>query len=221
MNTNVIIAFKAAQRILDQLDNAGFTFNTYRDVNDLLDDLRYGRYCLPDELNYEWGASRVVFYDDNCDYVIKIARDINFEKYNQREVEIYEAAEEEGYEEHFGWCKCYRQPEGDCPGIYVMEFLDGNADEVDNYAYDYGYKNFCNAYGLDASSQDSMEEYESYNRPDDEEELMDYLMSFVNPDFVQAFSVFIARWAISDIHSANVLFRNGMPVICDYAGWGW
>ena len=103
-----------------------------------------------------------------------------------------------------------------------MEFLDGNADEVYNYAYSYGYKNFCDAYGLDSSSQETEEEYNTYERPvDDEEELMDYFMSFVNPDFIQAFNIFIARWAISDIHGANVLFRNGMPVICDYAGWGW
>ena len=218
---NTTVAFKAAQRILDELDNAGFTFDTYREVNDLLDDLRHGCYCLPDELNYEWGASRVVFYDDNCDYVIKIAREVCFEKYNQREVEIYKAAEEEGYKEHFGWCKCYKEPGEDYPGIYAMEFLDGDSEEVDNYAYDYGYKNFCDAYGLDASSYDSMEEYESYNRPDDEEELMDYLVSFVDPDFVKAFYIFIARWAITDIHSGNILFRNGKPVICDYAGWGW
>lgn len=212
-----IEAFTAAQRLISAVESMGINIFDYNDIEDIAHN---GYSFFPSFLHYEWGASRIVIYDDNCDYVIKIARDVCFEKYNQREVEIYEAAKEEGYEEYFGWCACYIEPSWGIPGIYVMEFLDGDSDEVIGNAYDYGYQSFCNAYDLDTSEEESMEKY-SYERPDDEEELMDYLMSTVDPELTRAFNIFIARWAISDIHSANVLFRNGKPVICDYAGWGW
>ena len=210
-------AFAAAQRILDEIkEETGFSFETYDDVENILEDLRYN-YGM-EKVYFEWGASRVVFYDDNNDYAIKIAREQCFEKYNEREVEIYADAETQKLEENFGWCKCYIEPTEETPGIYVMEFLDGDEEDVTSRAYQYGYSKYCETYGLD-TNEDSAESYQS--EVDEKEELMYLLHSYMTEKEVSAFENFVYSWDISDLHSGNMLYRNERLVICDYAGWGW
>ena len=46
-------------------------------------------------------------------------------------------------------------------------------------------------------------------------------MSTMEPKKAGHLDRFLLDWDINDIHCANVLFRNDIPVICDYASWGW
>lgn len=211
-------AFKAAERIINCVEEAGFDVF---DPNSIIN----GDWNLAREyFNLAYGASRLVIWDEVYDYVIKVAFD-GYEKYNQHEVEVYQSAVACGFEKEFGWCDCIIEPvyEGDkviVPGIYVMEFLDGNEEEVLDSAYDYGYKRFCESRGLDSSTYQYTDDYDEV-REDDMDELMDCFVSYIDNDKRGKFERFLCDHHVNDIHNGNVLFRNNKMVICDYAGWGW
>lgn len=210
-------AFIAAQRLLDVVKGAGFNLFNYEDVNAIT---RYGYEYLPDYLHYEWGATRLVIWDDECDFVIKVAIDAGCEKYNQHEVEVYQAAVADGLADYFGWCDCYIESEYGCPGIYVMEFLEGNEEEVCDNAYKYSYETYCDRNGLDSSDYESMEEYDSIER-DEKEEIRTLLESQMSLEEIYEFNKFIDKWHVNDIHAGNVLYHGNVLTICDYAGFGW
>lgn len=208
----------AAERIVNAVQSAGF------DLSDPQSIIHNAWSNLPDGIQYAYGASRLVLWDeDYCDYVVKIALDPDYEKYCQREVEVYAAAVQEGLADSFGWCMCYAEPDwgNDMPGIYVMEYLDCNEDEVADDAWTYGYKEYCRSHGLDDSNYDNADEYNDWNC-EDEGMYLDYFESEMDRDYLRAFEVFLCKWRITDLHNAN--FSCGKPSemkIVDYAGWGW
>ena len=211
-------ACMAAERITNALQSAGF------DLSDPQSIIQRAWSDLPDGIQYAYGASRLVLWDEYYyDYVVKIALNPDYEKYCQREVEVYAAAVQEGLADSFGWCMCYSEPDydNDRPGIYVMEYLDCNEDEVYDDAWCYGYKEYCRSNGLDASNYDNADEYNDWNCEDDGMYL-DYFESEMSRDYLKAFEVFLCKWRITDLHQAN--FSCGKPSemkIVDYAGWGW
>lgn len=212
----------AAERIIDMVRSAGFDItNPYSIIN-------ADWSMFPDDMRFGYGASRLVIWDeDYCDYVIKIALHEDYEKYCQHEVDIYEAAAKEGLADKFAWCCCYSEPErcGDMymPGIYVMEYVDCDEDAVYDSAWVYGYKSYCEMKGIDSSNYDHAEEYNNWNwrAADDNEMIMDYLEGQVSEEKIRAFNVFMAKWQITDIHSQNVGFKGNRMVMVDYAGWNW
>ena len=212
------IAFHAAERILEELESAGIN---YTDLESL-----YNVYnVLPEGMYMTSGASRFVFWDMNFDYVIKIAKCEEYERYNKREVEVYSAAVDEGLESNFAWCACYIPSCEDDdfynPGVYVMEFLDGSDEEVSDSAWDYGYKQYCEERGLDSSSYDHADDYNDWSYDEDNETLMEFFLSQMDSKEAYEMDKFISKFHINDLHSSNYLFRNDSLVICDYAGWGW
>lgn len=210
-------AFAAAHRIISKLEDAGYDFSTYTNISNML---AYNS-GISDYVHYSYGASRLVLWDDEYDYVVKIATESCFERYCVHEVEVYEAAIEEGIDDYFGACACYIEPiyEIEQPGIYVMEFLDGNEEQVIDSAYLHGYEAYCADNKLDKESYDSMDSYD--NERDDEEEVLNYLKAPMGYDILKKFNSFLSRWHINDLHSGNMLYKNGQLVICDYAGWNW
>lgn len=209
-------AFMAAQRIIDSVKCAGFDLHNYEDIENIT---RYGYKYFPGFIHCEWGATRLVIWDDQYDYVIKVAIEPDCEKYNQHEAEVYEAAVSAGLKDYFGWCKCYIKSENG-PGIYVMEFLSGDESDITENAFIYCYEHYCNMYGLDASNYESMDEYDSIER-DEKEEVRDFLESQMSTSEVHDFRIFLLKWLVNDLHAGNVLYRNKTLVICDYAGFGW
>lgn len=210
----------AAERIVNAIQSAGFDLSDPRSIIQ-------NAWCsdLSDSIQYAYGASRLVLWDeDYCDYVVKIALDPDYEKYCQREVEVYAAAAQEGLANSFGWCMCYAEPDynNGMPGIYVMEYLDCNEDEVADDAWCYGYKEYCRSHGLDDSNYDNADEYNDWNCGEDEGMYLDYFESEMDRDYLRAFEIFLCKWRITDLHQAN--FSCGKPSemkIVDYAGWGW
>ena len=211
-------ACMAAEEIINAVQCAGYDLS---DPNAIIHD-GWGGFL--GDLRYAYGASRLVIWDeDYCDYVIKIALNPDYEKYCQREVEVYAAAVEAGLSNSFGWCMCYSEPDydNDMPGIYVMEYLDCNEEKVADDAWTYGYKEYCRSNGLDDSNYDNADEYNDWNC-DDEGLYLDYFESEMDRDYLRAFEVFLCKWRITDLHQAN--FSTGKPSemkIVDYAGWGW
>ena len=127
----------------------------------------------------------------------------------------------EGFWEAIDWCEEH-YGKIDAPGIYVMEYMDCNEDEVSDAAWTYGYKQYCSANGLDSSNFDSADEYNDWNEGEHEGQILDYMESQMTSDYRRAFEVFMCKWWITDIHEQNVALRpDGSMVIVDYAGWNW
>lgn len=212
-------AFDAARRILETLEEAGLN---YTNPGQLYDD---NRNCMPAGLQIACGVTRLVIWDEYCDYVIKIAFTDLYEKYNKHEVEVYAAAVEEGLEENFAWCDCYIQPcESDdfwSAGVYVMEYLDGNSEEVSDRAWDYEYKQYCEEHDYDSSSYDYADDFNDWYYDDEDQSLMNFFLSQVENKVACKIGKFISKFNINDLHCGNFLFRGDRLVICDYAGYGW
>ena len=216
-------ACAAAERIINTVECAGFN------VSDPTSIINSWDYCsMPDGLWYSYGASRLVIWDeDYCDYVIKIALDDRYEKFCQHEVEVYAAAVKEGLDAQFAWCMCYSKPhyndEGVCevPGVYVMEYVDCDEDAAEDITWKYGYEQYCSLNGLDSSDFDSEDAYNDWNQGETEERVLDYMESLMSPEYRRAFEVFMCKWWITDIHTQNVGFKGPNMVIVDYAGWNW
>lgn len=217
MEERTFKAFAAAQRIMDKLEEAGLNIYEPNDIFNADFNL------ILSDLNKAWGASRIVIWDDECDYVIKIAREKYFEKYNEHEVEVYNAAINEGLEESFAWCKCYIEPseweDEYIPGVYVMEFLEGEEDDISSQAYQNGLSNYCKARGIEHITSDICQTYES--SVDEDEEIIELIELSIPVEKWGIFERFLIDWNVSDLHCGNVLYRGKQIVICDYAGWSW
>lgn len=216
-------ACAAAERIINMVESAGF------DVTDPTSIINSWDYCsMPDGMWYSYGASRLVIWDtDYCDYVVKIALDEKYEKFCQHEVEVYEAAVKEGLADTFAWCMCYAEPqyndEGEykVPGIYVMEYVDCDEDVNSDEIWKYGYSQYCKERGLDSSSYDYADDYDEWNREEDDGLVLDYVESQMSDEQRRLFNVFMMKWWISDIHNQNIGHIGNRIVILDYAGWNW
>jgi hypothetical protein len=209
-----LVACHAAERIVNEVESAGFDLADARAIID-------GSWGMIGSINYAYGASRLVLWDeDYCDYVIKIALNPCYEKYCQQEVAIYESAVKEGVADSFAWCACYQEPTSDVPGIYVMEYLDCNEDEVYDDAWLFGYKEYCSSRGLDSSNYDNADEYNDWNEGEDADMVLDLLESDMSSEYKRAFEVFMRKWEITDIHQANISSSYPHKIV-DYAGWGW
>lgn len=217
-------AAMAADRIINMVECAGFDLT---DPNSIINYANYSN--MPGDMQFSYGASRIAIWDeDYCDYVIKIALDEKYEKYCQHEVEVYEAAIKEGLADNFAWCMCYAEPiyddngEYHTPGIYVMEYVDCNEDDIEDTTWKYGYEQYCSLNGLDSSDFDSADAYNDWNQGDTEDMVLDYMESLMSSDYRRTFEVFMCKWWITDIHSQNVALKpDGNMVIIDYAGWNW
>lgn len=214
-----LAACHAAERIINMIECAGF------DLTDPYSIINCGD--IPEGMDYAYGASRLVIWDnDYCDYVIKIALNSDYEKYCQHEVEVYKAAAKEGFADKFAWCACYAEPtyadgKVDAPGIYIMEYMYCNADEAYDSAWKYGYETYCEARGLDSSNYDYVIDFDNWNCEDDEEMIIDCVVSGMSDSEKKAFYVFMNKWWITDIHQGNVSVTDNGLVITDYAGWNW
>ena len=214
-------AAMAADRIIKMVEYAGF------DITDPNSIINYNSYSLmPDGMQFAYGASRLVIWDeDYCDYVIKIALDEKYEKFCQHEVEVYEAAVKEGLADNFAWCMCYSdsyyEEDRYVPGIYVMEYVECNEDTVADATYKHGYEEYCEMNGLDSSNWDSIDEYDKWYEGDSEDRVLDYMESLMPSEYRRMFEVFMCKWWITDIHEQNVGFKGSNMIIVDYAGWNW
>ena len=214
-------AFMAAERIINMVESAGF------DLTDPYSIINYANYSTtPDEMRWDNGASRLVIWDeDYCDYVIKIALSEKFEKFCQHEVEVYEAAMKEGFADKFAWCMQYAEPHGEgdtyVPGIYIMEYADCNEDVNMDSAWKYGYEQYCKMKGFDSSNYDHADEYEEWNCEEYDDMVIEYVQSTMSEEQKRAFNVFMMKWWITDIHTQNVGYVGNRIVILDYAGWNW
>ena len=211
---------KATERILSlvaQLKEIGWDFS---------DNLNNSTVDLPGNIGEANGASRQVFWDyDHDDFVLKVGLDPGDEKYCQKEVEVYNAAVEAGLGDYFGWTA--RIGEVDGVGIYAMEWLNCDEEEVSDGSYKHYFHEFCEENGLDMDDVDAQEIFdeefnENYDSYCSNSGIREWFISSI-PDWQMAdeLNIFLEEHHINDLHSANVGYRGTKLVLADYAGWGW
>ena len=213
-------AFRAAYRLVNACEAAGVNLS---DPNGIACGL-YDEY-LPDDMSYNSGASRVVIWDEYCDFVLKLPLSEYYEKYCQKEVDVYNDAEDAGLADHFAWCGCYGEPticdDYYNPGIYVMEYIYCNEEDVYDSAWKYGYETYCKERGLDSSNYDAADDYNDWNYGEEDDMVLDCIEAHMDNGTRRAFNVFMMKWCINDIHTANAGICDGRLVLVDYAGWNW
>ena len=172
-------------------------------------------------LNYGCGASRIVVWDDNLDYVVKIPIGYGDERYCVHEVELYEKAVECGLASHFAWCDCLGEYDG--RNVYVMERLDCNENMFEDLTYTWRYESYCEEKNLDPDDERSRQKYSHYfwDFYCDDDLVLEWFLSQFSEKISSQVRAFINRWQINDIHAGNMGYRGSQPVLCDYAGFGW
>ena len=196
-------------------------FSYYLDDNPKFDNIH--RFC---------GATRMVFHDENNpDYVIKIAIDCDDEKYNEKEVEIYNDAVECGVEDAFGYMTCI-YPVGTklfgkyvlTKGIYAMETLDCDEDLITSDALDNEWLNYCRDNGIDVNDSQAREDFDyDYEYDDFNDVVWEYAETTWVDWLVEGMENFRETHLLEDIHAANVGYRSGgnKVVLADYGGYAW
>lgn len=200
-------------------------------IANIVDFLAYGNY--PENIRWSNGASRVVIWDENePDYVLKIARNPGYDKYNQREEEIYVDAWSEDAEEAFAWISCIygagalnENGYTNLSGIYAVEFADCDEELISEHASTAAWEEYCEYNNIDYTDEKEREhffdyEYEGFEY--DEDSVVDFAAShFWGEEVSQKVWKLIRKFNINDLHTGNFGFRNNMMIMTDYAGWGW
>lgn len=175
------------------------------------------------------GATKFVIGDDNCDYIIKIQPpcvDDNVD-YCAREVEVYNAAVVNGYEDKFAWTAKlfdYDFNESICLPVYVMEWCQCSYDMIDDEMDNWHYTNYCSSHCLEMGD----EAYDKYNSAPDGRErnysvmMLEWAFEMWGGEYTEdnEFVQFMRNMYINDIHAGNWGWCNNRLVLTDYSGYG-
>lgn len=205
-------------------------------------------YC-PEDLLWEWdcsedacndlglqfgaGATRIVMWDEDLDYVIKFSPCFygSCQQYGEDEVNAYKAATECGIEDAFAWCEklfdytfCSSEY-GFCETfpIYVMEYCDCSEESLEDESESYHFLKYCAENGLDPKDEDSLIEFEGSNRKSSTVQLISYALHKWGRSAAwnMAFIDFVITTRINDLHGGNWGYdENGLLKLTDYAGYG-
>lgn len=178
-----------------------------------------------------FGATRLVFGFDNCDFIIKFQTEEGEMDYGAREAETYQAAVEANLGKYFANCfllfhytfrfdgTSYTVP------VYAMERCDCSYDRISDDSYNYHYSKFCSEECLDGSKDETRDlfydEYE--DRYDGTDGMITYAMTTWSEDAEDWATLlrFICDWQINDLHPGNWGYnKNYQLVLTDYAGYG-
>lgn len=204
-----------AMSLLDELVDYGF---------DRANPESISRIDLPDDVNWDGGATRLVVWRDGADYVIKMPLEPCDEKYCAREVEIYDEAPVD-IAEYFGWCIKVLDAEENCGiGVYAMEFLCCDEEGIDDDSVERAYQVYCEETDSNADDDDVRDAFmdEYWDSDWCSSAPLEFLLSRIRDlDRQRELQDFIESEDISDLHVGNFGYRDDTLVIADYASYGW
>lgn len=172
-------------------------YNWERDYRSFLKEL---------EFKVTYGCTKIVIVPNNGEWVLKIP--IGTEPdFCKIEVEKYLKAQKEGLENAF------------CESHFLMNYLSypcyimkrAQVDESELYSD-------IRQYLSNSNMSDEDIEEKMYDL-DDEEMLRDFFLAYYEEDFVEKLLAFLYEEKINDVHSENVGYYNGYPIIFDYSGY--
>lgn len=194
----------------DILNNLVDNYN-FSQVLDFLDEYTFNEWVRTQkELPFTFfsGMTKLVIWDGESDYVLKMPFcDRDFD-YCRAEVRNYKKAVEAGFAEHFAYCELlmnFSHAEKEIP-VYIMEYVEmdewENEKAIDSYL----------------STNCSLEDYDP--DCDGEDKIIIYIENIWEKEKVDAFSAFCRENRINDLHPGNVGFQEGEPIFIDYSGFG-
>lgn len=172
------------------------------------------------------GCTRMVFWEEDSDFVYKVAIDPTECDYSKSEVFIYNHAVDEGLEEFFAWTAKAAEWEteyGIVP-IYVMRRCECDSDALTNSSYRYAYSEYCREEGYDEwaltdEQKDDVDNHVDWDECGDTESILNYIYEVYGrraSDLID----FIDRYNINDTHAGNWGTYNGALILIDYGGYG-
>ena len=205
--------------------------------------------CTPEDIECSWdeydyavenlgiwvasGATKFVIGDGTNDYIIKIQppcissdEDCGDFDYCAREVEVYNEAVKEGFEDKFAWtAKLFDYDFSDCLTIpvYVMEWCKCDYDFIDDEMDEWHFTKYRTERGLE-DTDEVRETYYSKGRYDKDysERMLEWVHSVWGGEYDPAsdFIKFMRRMFINDIHAGNWGWHGNTIVLTDYSGYG-
>lgn len=211
----------------------------------LCKDFELGRYVdgrSPEDIESSWegyspavdhyniwtgsGATKLVIGDENYDYIIKFCPNGNDFDYCAREVEVYKAAVENGFEDKFAWTDFlfyYHFNDSVCLPVYVMEYCQCSYDQIDDEMDDWHYTKFCSSHGM-TKCDEALDAYldskqTCYNWT---ERMLEWAYDMWQKvyDAADEFLVFMRKMYINDLHPGNWGWNDNKLVLVDYSGYG-
>lgn len=204
-----------AMSLLDELVDYGFDRANPESIREI---------DLPNDVEWDGGATRLVVWRSGADYVIKMPWCESDEKYCAREAEIYDEAPVD-IADYFGWCVNVIEAEENFGiGIYAMEFLCCDEDGIDDDSVERAYQVYCEETDSNVDDEDTRESFmdEYWDSDWCSSAPLELLLSRIRDlDRQRELQDFIESEDISDLHPANLGYRGDMLVIVDYASYGW
>ena len=179
-------------------------------------------------LQFSNGATRLVMWSEDEEYVIKIQFNEDHEyygnNYNELELAAYNAAVENGWEDMFApIAKLFDYSFTDSirVGVYAMAYCDCDQYGIEDETYRRSFDKYCKEYGRDPEDRETQEEFSD----DWCEYDGNYIESALSYNGYQEhdydkFCDFLRNQRINDLHSGNWGYLDGRLVLVDYSGYG-
>lgn len=171
-------------------------------------------YMAARRIHVDYGATRVVVVADNLDWVLKF----DFQnaglshEYNELEVKNYQYACEWNLEDCFA--AMYFLEKVNSIKVYAQERVRIDDDLTSDSFYEYTLQNYYS--DEDSDDEDVRENaWEDSNELDNEDRIYAMVDNLTARELVR----FTNRYDINDLHSGNWGYRDGDPVLVDYAGY--
>ena len=198
--------------------NAEYALNNFQQTN--------GYETLVEEgIQFDAGCSKIVIYDDYCDYVLKVATDIA-DDYCGTEARIYADAVKLGIDCCFAQCeKLMTYTEGRWEwDIYMMEFCECGYDMVAEKTDNFQYRSYLAKTGKPDTRETEEEFYDSYDTSDGQctSGMIAYAVDCWRLPLpkLEALLKLLAEYRVNDLHCGNWGYIDGQLVLVDYSGYG-
>ena len=233
MAHNIVELRDRFKRLLDNLcERYNFAEYIENEPEDLWNDWEeYDDAANDCDIWVSTGCTKFVIGDGNNDYIIKFQPPcVANEGYDYcgREVEIYKAAMEKGFEDKFAWTDFlfdYHFNDSICVPVYVMEWCQCSYDMIDDEMDDWHYTRFCSSNGITKGDDEAYERYTDSRDNCDvsySERMLEWAFDCWGGEYSSSsdFVIFMRNMFINDIHAGNWGWCNNRLVLVDYSGYG-
>lgn len=184
------------------------------------------RHTLPDDVWYEFGASRIVLGYNDGEYVFKMDDDFaDEEDFTKKEYEVYQLAKEEGLAEYFAeevFVGTYVVGKYEVE-VYAMERANIDYDGNSERGRESRFREYCEDNGIINPNAEVEDIFFSHVYSNWDEGSAEDMFSVASEEwgYSEAYKVqrFCEDHEVNDLHAGNWGYVDDRWVITDYAGF--
>jgi hypothetical protein len=178
-----------------------------------------------EKLGLWFGTGATKFVIGVCDYDFVLKFTMCGYDYCEREVDIYNAALEEGFEKAFAWAGyLFDYDFGDVTvSMYAMERCDCDDCQISDDICEFEYREYCTTNGLIDNSENREKFYCERDYDAHDETVMDWACEHWGIERCtnkRTVVDFMREMYINDIHCGNWGWSGNRLVLVDYSGYG-